>query len=301
MKYKFLKIDNCNMCGRETSNNILLGQRLNTSQGRNPKSKSGISTSVFKCSKCSFIYPNPLPIPDDIQDHYGIIPENYWMPEYFNVNPNYFLAEINDAKRLIEFKQGMKSLDIGAGIGKCMNALKNAGFDAYGLEPSLLFRKKAIEEMSINENKIQLNTVETADYPENTFDFISFGAVLEHLYNPANCIEIALKWLKPNGVIYIEVPNSNWFNAKILNFYYRIRGTNYVTHISPMHSPFHIYEFAEKSFVELSKRLNFLIAFSQIHVATIYGLPKLFHPLLRLYMKQTKSGSMLDVWLRKKN
>jgi hypothetical protein len=30
----------------------------------------------------------------------------------------------------------MKALDVGAGLGKCMISLNNAGFDAFGCEPS---------------------------------------------------------------------------------------------------------------------------------------------------------------------
>ena len=35
-----------------------------------------------------------------------------------------------------------------------------------------------------------------------------------------------------------------------------MRGTNYVTNISPMHSPFHLYEFGLKSFEELGKKIK---------------------------------------------
>ncbi|MBK8291297.1 MAG: methyltransferase domain-containing protein [Flammeovirgaceae bacterium] len=55
-------------------------------------------------------------------------------------------------------------------------------------------------------------------YPENSFDFISFGAVLEHVYSPADSILRTLRWLKPNGIIHIEVPSSDWLINKIINF-----------------------------------------------------------------------------------
>lgn len=194
----------------------------------------------------------------------------------------------------------MKALDIGAGLGKCIIALEKAGFDAYGLEPSVPFREKALHKMGIPPEKLMLGMMEQLEYPDATVHFISFGAVLEHLYNPAECIEKALKWLTPDGVIQIEVPSSNWLISKILNSYYRLRGTTYVTNLSPMHEPFHLYEFDVKSFEELSKRLNFDITLYEYDVSRIYHLPQFMHPILRWYMKRKNQGMQLTVWLRKK-
>ena len=83
-KYSFKEIEYCEMCGSETSNHKLLGQRLNKTQGFKPKKKSGITVSIQQCQKCELIYSNPLPIPDNIQDHYGTPPEDYWVESYFN-------------------------------------------------------------------------------------------------------------------------------------------------------------------------------------------------------------------------
>ena len=85
MKYIFEEVDVCNMCEDSTSSHKILGKRLNKSQGKNPKGKPGISTTVCKCRNCGLIYSNPLPIPFDIQDHYGVPPEDYWKDSYFNL------------------------------------------------------------------------------------------------------------------------------------------------------------------------------------------------------------------------
>ena len=63
------------MCGAENTNHTILGQRLNKSQGLRPKKKIGISVSIQQCKNCNLIYSNPLPIPENLQDHYGTPPE----------------------------------------------------------------------------------------------------------------------------------------------------------------------------------------------------------------------------------
>ena len=299
IRYTFNYIEKCTMCGSPTDKHKILGKRLNQSQGRNPATKIGITTTVAKCSNCGLVYSNPQPVPFDLQDHYGVPPEDYWVKEYFTLDENYFKGEIERLKKIIDVKDGMKSLDIGAGIGKQMIALQKVGFDAYGFEPSKSFYEKAVEQMGISPDKLKLGMIEDVEYPENYFDFISFGAVLEHLYNPSDSIIKAMKWLKPSGIIHIEIPSSDWLVNKIINFYYRMRGTDYVGNISPMHNPFHLYEFGLKSFIEHAKANKYEIALHEYFVCYTY-MPKIIDFIIKPYMKWTNTGMQLCVWLRKK-
>jgi ubiquinone/menaquinone biosynthesis C-methylase UbiE len=297
--YIFERVEACNMCGTKTDLNRVLGQRMNRSQGFNPKLQTGITTSVIKCVDCGLIYSNPLPIPANVQDHYGVPPEDYWQESYFSVDENYFESQIVTAQKLLCNKPRAKALDIGAGLGKCMLALEKAGFEAFGLEPSVEFREKAITKMGIDAEKLKLGMLEEVEYPSEFFDFITFGAVLEHLYNPSESITKTLNWLKPMGVMHIEVPSSDYLIPKLMNFYYKLRGTNYVNNISPMHVPFHLYEFGYDSFAENSKINNYEIVFHQYYVCEIYHIPKIFHSLLTSYMRKANKGMQLEIWLRK--
>jgi 2-polyprenyl-3-methyl-5-hydroxy-6-metoxy-1,4-benzoquinol methylase len=297
--YHFHPITSCNMCGQSNSTHKVLGQRLNKSQGFRPRKKVGISVSIQQCSNCGLIYSNPLPVPASLQDHYGTPAEDYWKPEYFTWSPTYFAHQINEAKQLLPFAEGMKALDIGAGLGKAMLSMEHAGFETYGMEPSVPFHKKAISEMGVNAERLKLGAIEELDYAPNTFDFITFGAVYEHLYDPNLCMQKAMTWLKPGGILHAEVPSSKWLMPKIMNFYFRLIGTNYVTNLSPMHTPFHLHEFTEKSFEELGKKIGYTIEKRRTEVCSIYFVPKIFHPLLRWYMKTTQTGMQLTVYLRK--
>lgn len=288
------------MCGTPASEARMLGLRLNRSQGSRPRDKRGMAVSVVRCNGCGLVYSDPQPTPVDIQDHYGVPPETYWTEEYLTVRPDYFAANIAIAKRLLNFKSGMTVLDVGAGVGKCMIALQNAEFDTYGLEPSIPFRDRAIGKMGMDPERLRLGMMEELDYPEGSFDFITFGAVLEHLYHPAECIERALGWLKPGGVIQIEVPSSDWLFPKFFNAYFRLIGTNYTTHLSPMHEPFHMYEFTKTSFEKLAERLPFDIVHCNVGTGEVFHFPKFMHGLMKSYMRRTGTGMQLHIWLRKK-
>ena len=299
ISYHFEEVVNCEMCGDSTVKHKIIGQRLNKTQGLKPRKKEGISVSIKKCTNCKLIYSSPQPVPFDIQDHYGIPPENYWKPEYFLPDPGYFSDQIKTAKELLDFKPGMKSLDIGAGIGKCMISLDKAGFDTYGFEPSKPYYERAISKMNIKASNLKLGMMEEMEYEQDSFDLITFGAVFEHLYHPAACLKKALTWLKPGGVIHLEIPSSSYLAARLVNFYYRLGGTNYVSNLSPMHAPFHLYEFDYKSFSALSGQLNFSIKHHKYYVGKSILLPKLLAPLLNQYMKWTNTGMQLEIWLSK--
>ena len=299
IKYLFKVIDKCNMCGNDDKDNRTLGRRLNRSQGFNPRKKTGISVSVKKCSKCGLIYPNPMPVPNSLEDHYGVPPEQYWSKDYLTISPDYYQGELRILESIKPLNEIQKALDIGAGVGKCMIALTNKGIDCYGIEPSKPFYDRAISKMNIDPKKIKNVSIEDCDFEEGSFDYVTFGAVLEHLYDPYNSLEKALKWLKKGGVLSMEVPNSDWTVAKILNSVYRLQGLDYVANISPMHEPFHIYEFTKKSFETIESKLNVEIVFFENWLGDPL-LPGPMGSLVKRYMKLKKTGMQISVWFRKK-
>lgn len=184
-------------------------------------------------------------------------------------------------------------------LGKCVVSLERAGFEIWGIEPSVEFRERALQNTGAEPSKIILKSVEQAEFDRESFDFITFGAVLEHLYDPSESIKKALTWLKPGGVIQIKVPNSNHLIARLVNMYFRIRGTNFVTNLSPMHSPYHLYEFTLDTFRLNGLRLGYQVAAYKYMVCSIYHIPAIMHPLARLWMWRTNTGMQLTVYLRK--
>lgn len=297
INYTFQKNDSCPFCGTDKIKNI--GKRLNASQGLNPHKKVGISVSVMKCKNCELVFPNPLPIPESVKDHYDVSPESYWTSDYFtssDINRDNDLIWMNSIQKV---ELGSKILDIGAGIGKAMIYLEKKGYDVYGIEPSEVFYNRAISLMGVNKQKLQLVSIEDCTFEENTFDVIFIEAVLEHVYNPSEIVLKIMKWLKPNGLLFIEVPSSNWLTNRIINFLYKIRGIDYVANLSPMHEPFHLYEFTIKTFEAHSLKNDYEIVDYSYFVCDTF-LPKWLDLFLKPIMKKTNTGMELAIWLRKK-
>ncbi|GAB3770591.1 hypothetical protein GCM10028796_37820 [Ramlibacter monticola] len=299
LRYEFIPLSECEMCG--SHRHKLLGMRLNRSQGRSPRAVSGIAVGIKKCLDCELVFADPRPKPANLSDHYGVPPESYWTnPAQWEVPDSYFVREISEAKALIRFRPGMTALDVGAGLGMGMTALARAGFDVCGIEPSETFRARAIERMGIAADRLQLASVEDATYAADTFDLVTFGAVLEHLQEPGRCIARAMQWLKPGGVMQAEVPSSRWVVDKLANLFFFAHGLNYVSNLSPMHPPYHLYSFTPESFRKHAQRVGYEVVQHRIEVCTLYNVPGFLHPLLRSYMRATQTGMQLTVWLRKR-
>src|SRR5262245_17526412 len=155
------------MCGSPTDGHKVLGRRLNKSQGLWPKKAVGVTTTIMKCNQCKLIYASPLPIPADIQDHYGVCPDRYWDRAYFDVDNDYFEDQLEILGRLSRNSapaDRLKALDIGAGLGKCMRALSDAGFDAYGIEASETFYETAIGSYGISAAKLRRARLEETEF-----------------------------------------------------------------------------------------------------------------------------------------
>lgn len=252
---------------------------------------------VAKCRACGLVFPSPMPIPFDLGDHYGVLPEEYWKKEYFDVSNTYFAEVVTQFRHLSDFRTGMRALDIGAGVGKAMLALERAGFETHGFEASAPFRDRAIG-LGLDPERLRLGDIESITYEADSFDFITFGAVLEHFYDPSGSIQKALQWLKPGGLIHIEVPSADWLIGRIVNLLYAMQASGYVCNLSPMHPPFHLYEFSLRSFQANSRRLGYELSHHEYFVCQTY-MPRILDPLLRWCMRQTSTGMQLCVWLKK--
>ena len=284
------------MCGSDEA--VLLGLRLNSRQGFRPRSAEGIAVSIKRCRPGGLIYSAPQPVPAELADHYGIPPDDYWRT-IEPWSPAHYEKQVADARRLLPYRTGMTALDVGVGQGKAIRSLIHAGFDAWGMEPSEPFRRFAIEENGIDPNRVQLAPLAEAEYAAGQFDFITFGAVLEHLADPSAALERALDWLKPDGILHAEVPSSNWLGARLINGWFRLCGTTYVTNLSPTHAPFHLFEFTPASFEANGRRLGYSIAEYRFSACGSQHIPDLIRPLVLAIMVQTQTAMQLTVYLRK--
>ncbi len=298
-EYSFRPVETCNMCAAGAGEFRVLGVRLNRSQGRAPRAVRGAGVTIVRCRRCDLVFPDPQPVPGSVHDHYDMPGEEYWSDS--RASPVADPAAIARFGALrARFAQDAKpaALDVGVGSGFTALAMIAAGFELHGFEPIPQFRELALETLGLPEDRIRLAGIEDAEYPAESFDLVNFGAVLEHLYDPSGSLEKALGWLRPGGLIVLEVPSADWLVAKVVNAFLRLRGTRYVTNTSPMHSPFHLYEFTKRTFRLNGARLGYEVVEVVYEVGGATTLPGLLQRALEPIMRWTDTGLTLSVTLR---
>ena len=96
--------------------------------------------------------------------------------------------------------EGARVLDAGAGRGRLVAALRRAGFQASGIDPS---GRGPVERRTIDEHS------------EHDLDAVVLWHVLEHVDDPAGTLRRVRGWLRPGGMLLAGVPNLASLQARI--------------------------------------------------------------------------------------
>lgn len=105
-----------------------------------------------------------------------------------------------------KYTSGNRLLDIGCGTGHFLKYLiSDKGlWDLFGVEPSMLLRKVARKNTSVNIRKGKLNNI---PFRDNYFDIVTCYDVLEHNIKLKENVAELRRVLKPNGILLIQAPN----------------------------------------------------------------------------------------------
>jgi len=117
------------------------------------------------------------------------------------------LENVNKYRKNLNLCRGTSLLDIGAGTGvfiaKFLKLTEN--WTCTALEPDV----SACEHLRKN---LQADVIEDVLSPELKtikYDLVTFNRVLEHFPEPLDMIKIVPSLLKPEGIVYLELPDTN--------------------------------------------------------------------------------------------
>ena len=105
------------------------------------------------------------------------------------------------------------ALDIGCGDGTNALQLQKLGFTVEGCEISETAVKKAMHN-GIQAKVADLNN-ETLPFKPDTYSFIWFTDVIEHVFEPNMLLHNIYGLLKKNGYLYLTTPNVAWYGIRL--------------------------------------------------------------------------------------
>jgi SAM-dependent methyltransferase len=181
-----------------------------------------------------FGYLETFPVPENLSKYYES--ENYishtdtqktvfeWIYQFIKKqNLRYKFSLLNHPK------PDKNLLDIGCGAGDFLKFAKDRNLNIFGIEPNQKARKIAGLKLG-NDTTIDS---EISGFKQE-FDYITLWHVLEHIPNLHETIWEIKAGLKPDGKLYIAVPNYRSFDAKFYkNYWAGYDAPRHLWHFSP--------------------------------------------------------------------
>lgn len=164
---------------------------------------------LLKCKNCKLIFSKDLPATQETFFKDSQKQDNsveYWStPRLFDQFYHVFLHFFDERLERMK-KYGVEKgdvLDIGTGYGLWADYLKKRGFNVDGIEITPEIADYANETYNLS---VEATSIE-AFQSNRKYDAIFLFDVLEHLEEPEIILQKIKGWLKPHGILYIQVPN----------------------------------------------------------------------------------------------
>lgn len=182
--------------------------------GRVPLMRDG-QWIVHKCTGCGLGVLDPRPDPAELDQLYR---ESYFVSHYENVLPpgsDGMRRRLSQERHRVDFfrryKSAGKVLDIGSGRGYFLEACRLRGYDVVGFDVSEDAAASVRDTLGIE--------VKTGEMREDLFgpgsvDVVTMWHALEHTPDPRVPLRLAWKWLSPDGILVVDVPNYESTDAR---------------------------------------------------------------------------------------
>jgi 2-polyprenyl-3-methyl-5-hydroxy-6-metoxy-1,4-benzoquinol methylase len=194
---------------------------------------------VWQCANCTLRFTQDVPDENSMGRYYKS--EDYishtntdkgFINKAYQKVRDYTLQQ--KAKLIIDETSIVKGslLDIGCGTGAFLNTMKGKGWQVQGMEPEEDARKlaKQLYGLSIDE-PTAINELN-----DQSFDAITLWHVLEHVHHLHEYVEQLKRLLKPQGKLFIAVPNYQSKDAAAYRLYWAAYDV-----------PRHLYHFSPKA------------------------------------------------------
>lgn len=240
MEHKLEYLKECPICGVD---------KLIPSHNLKDYFLSRESFIIDKCTSCGFLFTNPRPSKNQIDNYYqsenyishsnkskGLFAGLYQIARILNQTSKYSIIKKHTAVGNV--------LDIGCGTGHFLSYLKSKKWNVLGIEPNASAAEYARNNFGLSvfdENKLK-------DLENSKFNLITMWHVLEHVHNLNERLNLIHQVLGDDGVFILALPNPDSFDAK----YYKNYWAAYDV-------PRHLYHFTKTDISRLAERHDFYL------------------------------------------
>jgi ubiquinone/menaquinone biosynthesis C-methylase UbiE len=191
--------------------------------------------TLLRCPACRFRFVGD-PLSDDelkiyYREHYATEgEENYRRIQRDNGRRGAARLE-RMARRMGRSIVGQQAIDVGAGYGYLVQALRDRGVDAVGIDPSESCVSYGCEKLGIPLSQRSLEEVEADG---QRYDIVTLGDVIEHISQPVELLSACRSILKPDGLLVIKTDHFESTAAQLMGLsFYRLTPVEHISLFTP--------------------------------------------------------------------
>lgn len=227
----------CNLCGADD-------YRIRFEAGR------AQSARIVECRSCGLLYSNPRTHPPDYVRLRQADPDAVEPVVYRLDRATKERLQVRDyagtrARLAARFPQRGRLLEVGAGYGYLLDAMRRDGWRVEGLDPCVAFNRFARKMLDL---EVLPHILPEADFPEASFDVVLMMHVIEHVPDPADTLRAIFRLLKPGGMLVMETPRYDTLMFRLLGRRER-----------SLACEGHIYFFTSRTLRALSEKAGFVV------------------------------------------
>ena len=203
----------------------------------------GAEHRLVECRDCRVIRFDPLPTIDQLQRFYAA-------PYYDFDRGKEEGKGMAFAGRLKRWRKTGRFLDVGCATGFFINGIhKHSEWDVHGVEFGESAVRYARDELGLD---VKHGDLTHAGYPDAYFDYVHINNVLEHVLDPVGMLRECRRIVKPDGRLYLSVPNGYNDSREIVDFH-RLENQPSLSNKG------HIFFFQARTLLEIFDRSGFLV------------------------------------------
>jgi 2-polyprenyl-3-methyl-5-hydroxy-6-metoxy-1,4-benzoquinol methylase len=201
----------CALCGSSDSREVIIAPDI---QMNRPE----VTSRLVRCRNCGLVYQNPRPSAGELDAHYPDDYELYRPPPKQGRSARLLsLAYAWGMRKRTGFvtraMPGGRLLDVGCGAGIFLEAMQALpGWSVEGVELKQSVAEQVNQRLGI---PVFPGTLESANFPDESFDAVTLWDVLEHVLDAPETLGQIARILRPGGVFVARVPNWASFDRSL--------------------------------------------------------------------------------------
>ncbi len=245
---------------------------------------------LARCPRCGLEFVSPRPV-------LRLLAERVYARDYHHQRADFELTAENRAlfgRQLDHLEQLLgrtgRVLDVGCGGGAFLRAAQQRGWEAAGTDIELETEAKS------SGARLWAGTLESIDFGGEQFDALRFHHVLEHTANPLAELGSARGLLRPQGVLYLSVPNLAGLSPRLKNWQSRLGlKARPWRHYAALH---HLWFFTPETLRRVVERAGFDVVRWETPVPAKAAQPAWVNSFVRAALETPRWGSILDFYCR---